>query len=138
VLEHVANPRAAIANLARALSPGGTMAHFMPCGNAPFAILNRMLGNRAARRVLFSIFPEKAKGSGFLAYYRDCSPSRLLRICREQGLELDRIYPYYNSDYTSFFAPIYTVETLRQALMCSLDLKDLSESFALVVRARSG
>ena len=57
VLEHVANPRAAIANLARVLAPGGTMAHFMPCGNAPFAVLNRWLGNKAARRLLFSIFP---------------------------------------------------------------------------------
>jgi len=138
VLEHVANPRAAIANLARVLAPGGTMAHFMPCGNAPFAVLNRWLGNKAARRLLFSIFPEKAEGSGFLAYYRECTPSRLLRICRENGLELDRIYPYYNSDYTSFFAPAYTLETLRQALMCSLHLSDFAESFAVVVRKPSG
>jgi 2-polyprenyl-6-hydroxyphenyl methylase/3-demethylubiquinone-9 3-methyltransferase len=135
VLEHVADPRAAISNLAKALAPGGTMAHFMPCGNAPFAVLNRMLGNRAARRLLFSIFPEKAKGSGFRAFYRDCTPSRLLRICRENGLELDKVFPYFNSDYTSFFAPIYTVETLRQALMCSLRLDDFAESFAVVVRA---
>jgi SAM-dependent methyltransferase len=137
VLEHVADPRAAIRNLARVLAPGGTMAHFMPCGNAPFAVLNRMLGNQTARRLLFSIFPEKEKGSGFRAFYRDCTPSRLSRICREHGLELDRVIPYYNSDYTSFFAPIYTVETLRQALMCSLRLDDFAESFAIVVRARS-
>ena len=137
VLEHVADPRAAIANLARVLAPGGTMAHFMPCGNAPFAVLNRMLGNETARRLLFSIFPEKQKGSGFRAFYRDCTPSRLSRICREHGLELDKVIPYYNSDYTSFFAPIYTVETLRQALMCSLRLNDFAESFCIVVRAPS-
>jgi glycosyltransferase involved in cell wall biosynthesis len=48
VLEHVAEPRAAMANLAGVLAPGGVMAHVMPCRNAPFAILNRWLGPPAA------------------------------------------------------------------------------------------
>jgi SAM-dependent methyltransferase len=138
VLEHVANPRAAIRNLARALAPGGIMAHFMPCRNAPFAVLNRALGNRAARRLLFAIFPEKEKGSGFRAYYRDCTPSRLARIGREQGLLVKQVIPYYNSDYTSFFVPFYTIETLRQALMGGLKLDDFAESFSIVLHAPAG
>lgn len=134
VLEHVADPAAAIANLASVLLPGGTMAHVMPCRNAPFAILNRWLGNRTARRVLFAIFPEKQENSGFLAYYRDCTPGRLSRTCRESGLEVVQLTPYYNSGYTSFFAPLYTIEMLRQALMCALRLEDLSEGFSIVAR----
>jgi SAM-dependent methyltransferase len=135
VLEHVADPRAALANMARALSPGGTMAHFLPCRNAPFAVLNRWLGNRIASRLLFAIFPEKENGSGFRAYYRDCTPSRLARLSQEHGLQVGQIIPYYNSDYTSFFAPFYTIETLRQALMCSLKLDNFAESFSIVLRA---
>jgi 2-polyprenyl-3-methyl-5-hydroxy-6-metoxy-1,4-benzoquinol methylase len=135
VLEHVADPRAAIRNLARSLAPGGTMAHYMPCRNAPFAVLNRWLGNQSARRLLFAIFPEKANGSGFRAYYRDCTPTRLARIGQEQGLNVGQITPYYNSDYTSFFAPVYTIETLRQALMGSLRLGDFAESFSIVLHA---
>lgn len=134
VLEHVADPAAAIANLASVLLPGGTMAHVMPCRNAPFAILNRWLGNRSARRVLFAIFPEKQENSGFLAYYRDCTPGRLSRTCRESGLEVVQLTPYYNSGYTSFFAPLYTIEMLRQALMCALRLEDLAEGFSIVAR----
>jgi SAM-dependent methyltransferase len=134
VLEHVADPRAAIANLAGALAPGGIMTHFMPCRNAPFAMLNRWLGNRAARRLLFGIYPEKERGSGFPAYYRDCTPIRLSRICRESGLEVETIIPYYSSEYTAFFAPLYTVEILRQALMCSLGLYNLAEGFTIVAR----
>ena len=134
VLEHVADPAAAIANLARVLVPGGVMAHVMPCRNAPFAILNRLLGNRAARRVLFTIFPEKQENSGFLAYYRDCTPTRLSRTCRESGLEVVKLTPYYNSGYTSFFAPLYTIEMLRQALMCYLRLEDFAEGFSIVTR----
>jgi 2-polyprenyl-6-hydroxyphenyl methylase/3-demethylubiquinone-9 3-methyltransferase len=134
VLEHVADPAAAIANLAGVLVPGGIMAHVMPCRNAPFAIVNRLLGNRAARRLLFAIFPEKQENSGFLAHYRNCTPSRLSRTCRESGLEILNLTPYYNSGYTSFFAPLYTVEMLRQALMCSLRLEDFAEGFSIVAR----
>ena len=134
VIEHVAQPRAALANLAATLAPGGTMAHFMPCRNAPFAVLNRWLGNRVARRVLFTVFPEKAQNSGFRAYYRDCTPARLSDICRECGLEIEKVVPYFKSEYTAFFAPVYTVEMLRQVLMCSLNLENFGESFCIVAR----
>jgi 2-polyprenyl-3-methyl-5-hydroxy-6-metoxy-1,4-benzoquinol methylase len=136
VLEHVAAPRAAVANLAGVLASGGIMAHFMPCRNAPFAIVNRWLGNRVARRVLFTFVPKDESG-GFRAYYRDCTPTRLSRIFRECGLEVVKITPYYNSSYTAFFAPLYGLETCRQLLMCSLRLENFSESFSIVAR-RSG
>jgi hypothetical protein len=111
------------------------MAHVVPCGNAPFAVLNRTLGNKLARVVLFAVFPEKRKNSGFQAYYRDCTPSRLSRLCRDNGLEVVRLTPYYNSDYTSFFVPLYTVEMLRQVTMCGLGLQDFCEGFTIVARA---
>jgi 2-polyprenyl-3-methyl-5-hydroxy-6-metoxy-1,4-benzoquinol methylase len=135
VIEHVADPRAAMANMASAMAPGGTMAHVVPCRNAPFTILNRWLGNDTARRLLFAIYPEKADHSGFRAYYRECTPARLARICRECGLEIDRIVPYYNSGYASFFAPLYTLEMLRQVTMCSLRLENFAEAFSIVARA---
>ena len=135
VLEHVADPFAAIANLAGALAPGGIMAHVMPCRNAPFAILNRWLGNRVARSVLFALFPEKRKNSGFPAYYRDCTPARLSLACRTCEMEVLQVTAYYNSDYTSFFAPLYTVEMLRQAMMCRLRLENFAESFSIIARA---
>jgi SAM-dependent methyltransferase len=136
VMEHVGDPRAAVTNLASALAPGGVMAHVMPCRNAPFAIVNRALGNELARRLLFAIAPRKQENSGFRAYYRDCTPARMSRLCRECGLEVITTLPYYNSGYTSFFAPLYTVELLRQALMAALQLENFSESFALVARVR--
>ena len=134
VLEHVQDPAGAIANLASVLVPGGVMAHVMPCRNAPFAIVNRALGNRTARQLLFAIFPEKQENSGFLAHYHHCTPTRLSRICRQAGLEVVDLTPYYNSGYTSFFAPLYTVEMLRQALMCSLRLEDFAEGFSIVAQ----
>jgi SAM-dependent methyltransferase len=138
VLEHVADPSAALANLARVLAPGGIMAHVLPCRNAPFAILNRWLGNRMARRLLFAMYPEKRRNSGFPAFYRDCTPAGLSRACRACGLEIVQILPYYNTDYTAFFAPLYTLETLRQALMSLLRLENFAESFAIMARNPDG
>ncbi len=135
LLEHVADTPAAIANLAGALMPNGLMAHVVPCRNAPFAILNRALGNRLGRRVLFAVFPEKKANSGFRAYYRDCTPARLSRLCRDSGLDVVQVIPYYNSDYTSFFVPLYTVEMLRQVATCRLGLENFCEGFTIVARA---
>jgi len=135
LLEHVANTPAAIANLAGALLPNGVMAHVVPCRNAPFAILNRALGNRLGRSVLFAVFPEKKRNSGFRAYYRDCTPTRLSRLCRENGLHVVQVIPYYNSDYTSFFAPLYTIEMLRQVATCKLGLENFCEGFTILSRA---
>ena len=55
--------------------------------------------------------------------------------CAVRYLEVVRIVPYYNSGYTSFFAPLYTLEMFRQALMCQLRQEDLAEAFSIVARA---
>jgi 2-polyprenyl-6-hydroxyphenyl methylase/3-demethylubiquinone-9 3-methyltransferase len=134
LLEHVKDPAAAIGNLARSLAPGGTMAHVVPCGNALFAILNRLLGNRVARRLLFAIYPHKAKNSGFPAYYRHCTPGAMSRLCQANGLTVVAVIPYYRSDYGAFFVPFNTIELLRQALMCGLGFEDFAEGFTIVAR----
>jgi 2-polyprenyl-6-hydroxyphenyl methylase/3-demethylubiquinone-9 3-methyltransferase len=134
VIEHVQDPASAIENLSRVLAPGGTMAHFMPCRNAPFAIINRVLGNRVARQVLFTLFPDKRHDSGFQAFYNHCTPTELAALIGGRGLEVVKVIPYYKSDYASFFAPFYTLEMLRQALMCYLDWQNYAETFSIVVR----
>lgn len=134
VIEHVQDPASAIENLSRVLAPGGTMAHFMPCRNAPFAIINRFLGNQVARQVLFTLFPDKRHDSGFQAFYNHCTPTELAALIAGQGLEVVKVIPYYKSDYAAFFAPFYTIEMLRQALMCYLDWENYAETFSIVVR----
>lgn len=134
VMEHVQDPASAIKNLSRVLAPGGTMAHFMPCRNAPFAVINRCLGNQAARRLLFTVYPHKRKDSGFQAFYDRCTPSELSRVVHDSNLEVVNVIPYYRSDYASFFAPFYAIELLRQGLMCYLNWEDYAETFAIIVR----
>ncbi|HEV8178491.1 MAG TPA: methyltransferase domain-containing protein, partial [Gemmatimonadales bacterium] len=134
VLEHVEDPGRALANLARALTPGGLMAHYLPCRNAPFAVMNRLLGNTRARQLLLAIYPEKVEHSGFLAHYRDCTPAGMRTLCRSAGVEDVTLTPYYHSKYAAFFVPLYTADLLRQALSCACGWDWWSEGFAIVAR----
>ena len=138
VLEHVERPRAALANLASALAPGGRMAHFVPCAWAPFAVLNRALGPTLSRRVLFAVFPEKRVSQGFPAHYRDCTPSRFRAILRENGLSVERLDVHWASDYGTFFLPLYTLETLRQLAVMATGIEDLAETFTVVASRPPG
>jgi len=133
LLEHVADPPRAIANLARALRPGGVMAHLVPCRRAAFATINRLLGNRLAKSVLFAIYPEKRTGAGFPAYYRFCTPSEMSGLCRRAGLDVE-VQPYFESEYFNFFTPLYAVELLRQLTMLWLGADDFCETFVVVAR----
>lgn len=137
VMEHVRGVRAAVAALAAALAPGGTMAHFIPNAFAPFAIANRLLGVDRARRVLFSAFPAARHLQGFAAYYEDCWPSRFRELCETNGLEVVALEPHFCSGYAQFFWPMHTVDVARQLLLMGAQATDLCESFTIIARKPS-
>jgi SAM-dependent methyltransferase len=132
VLEHVANTRAAIGYLAAALAEGGAMAHFVPCRNAPFAVFNRLLGERLSQWLLWSIYPETVGIAGFPAYYRDCVPSRMAATCRKVGLDAVEVRPYFASEYLRFFAPAHLLDLCRQVFLQKLGAADLAETFVII------
>jgi SAM-dependent methyltransferase len=134
VLEHVDDVAAAIGNMAGALSENGLMAHFAPCRNAPFAIINRLLGDRLARRVLLGLHPERAAIAGFPARYDRCVPSSLRAICRRSGLEVVELRPYYVSEYFEFCFPLHVLDLLRQCVLAAVRWPDLAETFTIVAR----
>jgi 2-polyprenyl-3-methyl-5-hydroxy-6-metoxy-1,4-benzoquinol methylase len=134
VLEHVRDNHRALANLGQALAPDGVMLHFVPCGNAPFARVNALLGHRLAKRVLYTLQPSASEMAGFPSYYDHCTPRQLTRLLSEQGLTVAEIKPYYFSEYLRFCVPLYAVELARQLLMQGLGLKSLAEAFAIIAR----
>lgn len=134
VLEHVRDNRRALANLSRALAPEGVMIHFVPCGNAPFARVNALLGHRLAKRVLYTLQPSAAEMAGFPSYYDRCTPRQLTGLLHEQGLAVEQLQPYYFSEYLRFCVPLYALELSRQLLTQSLGLSSLAEAFAITAR----
>ena len=134
VLEHVRDTRAAIANLSSALAEGGIMAHSLPCAYAGYTLLSRLLGNRLGPRLLWALYPESRSTSGFRAYYRECTPRRMQRVCEEAGLEQIEITPFFASEYFRFFVPLYAAELARQLLLMRLGAENLCETFTVVAR----
>lgn len=135
VLEHVRDVPAALANMARALTAGGTMLHFLPCRHAPFAVLNRLLGNRLARWLLHLLYPFARGRTGFEAFYDECVPSRMAGHLAHLGFERIATTPYYLSEYLRFFPPAHALELLRQLAVMRLGASDFAESFAIVAES---
>jgi hypothetical protein len=102
--------------------------------NTLFASLNRLLGNGVARPLLHGLDPEARRLAGFKCYYRHCSPAAVSRICASNGLETERLKPYFFSEYTRFLLPIYCLELLRQLSLQWLGADQFCESFLIVAR----
>lgn len=134
LLEHVRNVDAAIGNFTTALRPGGAMAHVLPNARAPFAVLNRLLGNRRGRRLLYGIYPAAKFVAGFESFYDRCTPGALGACCRRHGLIDVEVTPYYASEYGRFFLPLYLAELARQQTFAALRLSPLCELFAVTAR----
>lgn len=109
VLEHVQDTRAAIANMACALKPGGRMILFVPSRHAVFARLNLVLPEKAKKWILFKVFPTTQEGHGFVAYYDRCTPREIASLAKSQGLMLVDKQTYYLSRYFAFFFPLYAL-----------------------------
>ena len=132
VLEHVRDTPAAIANLAAALDPGGSMAHFVPCANAGYTVISRLLGHRVGRTVLWAVYPESRATSGFPAYYNRCTPRKMRGLCESAGLAVSRVDRYFASEYFRFCLPLYCLELLRQLTLMWAGAGGLCETFTIV------
>ena len=132
VLEHVSENVSAMRNLAAALAEGGVMAHHVPCSNAPYAIVNRLLGPKLSRKVLLAFYPDRSEIAGFDAYYDHCTPSKMRKLCEQNGLQISEMIPYYASDYLRFCAPIYAVDLLRQLGLMWVRALPAAETFTFI------
>ena len=137
VLEHVPDTKRAMQNMAAALAPGGIMAHYIPCGNAPFAWLNMKLGNRIAKPLLYALFPEKKMEGGFPAFYDRCTPKDMVRYSQNASLEIVTQENYFASEYMSFFVPFHLCDLLRQVTMQTLRINQACETFMFIAKKPS-
>ena len=114
------------------------MAHFVPCRNAPFAIVNRLLGQPCARQLLLGIYPDRAGIAGFRAYYDQCVPSQMAACCQACGLEIAELTAHFASEYLQFFAPAHALDLCRQTCTSLWRARDYAETFVIVARKPAG
>lgn len=136
VVEHIRDNRAFFENCARVLRPGGAMIHVFPGRFAPFALLNQLLPNWLARRLVGYLLPEWAEDGnyGFLDFYDRCYFSAMQDLLERNGFK-NRKYTlsYYQSGYFAFFFPLFCLVLAYDLIAWGLGIRNLAS--AIIVRA---
>ncbi len=137
LVEHVSDTDAFLSHCHRVLKPGGRMIHLFASKNAPFALLNRMLPERVSQRILYFFIPEARGIAGFHACYDRCSFSEFSASLRRHGFEVeDARFSYYQSQYFSFFLPLYLVSLAYDVALRTLRFRP-GCSYMLVVARKT-
>jgi 2-polyprenyl-6-hydroxyphenyl methylase/3-demethylubiquinone-9 3-methyltransferase len=133
-LEHLEDLESFVANSGRSLKGGGYFVHLFPCGRAPFALINRALPRRVSRKILYFFMPESKGICGFPAFYDRCYPSGIEGVLGRNGFEVvETRVSYYQSEYFSFFAPLYIASAAYELLV-----RGAGGEGSLRLRARRG
>jgi len=135
VVEHVHDVAKFFGNCAELLRPGGYAVHTFPCKYSPFALLNRILPNRVAQRLLYFFYPEWEEACGFLAYYDRCCYSEIVQLANNCGLEIVQVeIRYYQAIYYTFCVPMYLVMLAYDLIMYALDARNLACQLLIFTR----
>ena len=139
VVEHLPDNARFFANCAQVLRSGGVLVHTFPCKYAPFALLNKLLPNWLARRLLASFHPDwRQEAVGFLAYYDHCTFSQIETLLRRSGLQWKaHVFHYYQSIYFDFFVPLYLMMLLYDLIMWRLKIRNLACGMMMVAEKKS-
>lgn len=139
LLEHVRDGTGALRAIASVMKPGGRAYIFAPSRNALFARLNMALPEGTKKAILFSLFPNKAKGhDGFPAYYNQCTPRDIERLAAENGLEVDKRELFWTSSYFYSFFPAYLAWRLSQFMAYLFIGYNAAETFIYVLSKKKG
>jgi 2-polyprenyl-6-hydroxyphenyl methylase/3-demethylubiquinone-9 3-methyltransferase len=134
LLEHVADCKAAIKNIAALTNKGGTILIFVPCKNALYSRLNMLLPEKLKRKLLNYTLAKNAERHGFKAYYDCCTPEEFIAIARQSGLELVERRLYYASNYFSVLTPVHILWRFYQLGIRAIKADNWCETFILVFR----
>lgn len=135
VVEHLPDVERFIAESFRVLKPGGMFIHTMPSRFAPFALLNQAIPNRFSKRLL-ATFQEENKGiCGFPAVYDHCWSSAMRRVVERGGFSVKEIrVGYFQSDYFSFFLPLFMISVGYELLLKTFGLKNLAAAMLVLAQ----
>lgn len=140
VLEHVSDMDSFVIEAKRILKKGGYSVHLGASKFAPYAVLNRLLPNELSRKILYFLGSRGFKhfnNSGFVAFYDRCYYSAIKSLFETNNLEIvDIQVNYYQSDYFSFFVPLFLLSVCYELLLRAAGAHDLAAHILVVARKK--
>jgi 2-polyprenyl-6-hydroxyphenyl methylase/3-demethylubiquinone-9 3-methyltransferase len=134
LLEHVQDTEQAFRAIHSLLAPGGCALIIVPCRDALFARLNRLLPQSLKRRILFALFPKRHAASGFPAKYDRCTPKMFDRLAETTGFRVLEVDYFYWNSYVGCFVPIYALWRVWSLLFYVTRGRQACESFLYVLQ----
>lgn len=137
--EHVRDPEPMHQNIRAMLKPGGVAIHFFPTlYSAPF-VLNRLIPEKLAERILLRLQPSRAKGGNegkFPAYYRWCrGPTRhQIRCLLNTGLEVDQYIASFGHAYYARASVLQRLEDAKTRFLLRHPVALLTSYSVVVLR----
>lgn len=134
-LEHLEDIDKFISQSEHVLKSGGFFIHLLPCKFAPFSLINQIIPNKLAKKLLYFIIPESEGIGGFPAYYNKCYYTSMKKILENHDFEITESYfSYYQSPYFNFFLPLFLLSVSYEYLLLKANAKNLCAYMLIVAR----
>ena len=114
VAEHVSSASAMHRNIFQLLQPGGLAFHFFPTLFTPAFVVNRVLPEHVAQRLLLAFWPSRRTiHQKFPARYSKCfgPTSPMKRFIRNLGYEVEEYRAFYGTGYLARIPVLRSVES---------------------------
>jgi SAM-dependent methyltransferase len=136
VLEHVSDLDRFAREVHDALAPGSWTIHLFAARYSLFAILNRLMPESLAHRMLFALRPESIDVGGFTTFYDHTHAKAAASVFQRAGMSsVETEVSYEVSQYFHFFFPLFALARIWETALHHLGVKNLG-SFVLLSARR--
>lgn len=133
-VEHLHDTAGFLQNARESLRPGGRMIVLFAGKWANSTILNRLIPEWLAIRLLHALVPNSKGYQGFEAFYDNCGYGQFVKKAESSGLKIVDYYPnYYNSSYFQFLFPLHSLAIISDVIRQTLSIKALSAMHLFVL-----
>ena len=135
LLEHVPNNSVSVKSMYDALVLGGTIIHYVPSKNHFYSVCLRLVGPKLQKILIKYLRPEAAAITGYPAFFDNCSPSEMEKLCLNKGFkDVDVICYYKATDYFAFFLPAYLITSVLENFFEYFNFSFFSSGFIIIAK----
>jgi SAM-dependent methyltransferase len=115
VMEHLADPRRAFAQIARVLAPGGHWIFLTPNARNPLTFASRLMRGPLQARLVRRLYA-RAESDTFPVRYRVNTPAHIEQLAREVGLRPVQIQLVGDPTYQAFNDALFALSSLLERI----------------------